>query len=144
MATAMSAADVAAKWSRNLLANKSSITAGINAVTESPTEKAAKAQQAYADGCAEAASSGRFAAGCRAVSLEDWRSAAINKGLRNLDTGVKAAEPKMTKFMEQYLPFVQQTSAQIQRMPKGSRSDAMARIQANLDALDQFKKQRRR
>lgn len=143
MAQTQSPQEVASAWSRNLLGAKGKITAGINAVTESPTAKAAKAADKYASGCAEAASSGRFAQRCNAVSLQDWRDAAINKGLKNLQTGVTQGESKVAKFMEQYLPYISQVSDRIQRMESGGRANAMARIEANLDALDTFKKSRK-
>lgn len=137
-------AETAAKWVKNTLANKDTARRGVEAVTESPTAKAAAAEQRYADGCAEAASSGRFARACRAVTLDDWRTAYIEKGLKNLDVGVKQAESKMTRFLSSYLPYIRQRAEQIRKMPKGTRADAMARIEANLNALDQFKATRGR
>lgn len=136
----MTGSETAAKWVKNMLANKDSARKGVEAVKEAPGKKAAERVDAYASGCAEAASSGKFASACRAVSLEDWKSAYLDKGLKNLDTGVKAAESKMAKFLDKYLPYIKEKSKTIQGMAKGSRADAMARIEANLDALDEFKR----
>lgn len=144
MAGSQDASSVASKWARNLLANKESAIAGANRVTIAPTELAAKQVDRYASGCAEAASSGRFERGCRKVSLSDWQEAYIKKGIPNMATGVKMGESKMATFMTAYLPFIQAKSAEIRRMPKGTRSDAMARIAANLDAQEQFKMSRGR
>lgn len=139
MAKRIDALAASQKWARNLLNAKDSIKAGIQGVTVAPTEKAAAAEQLYAKGCREAAESGRFAKGCRRVSLSDWQNAALKKGLPNLDQGVKLGESKVNTFMSQFLPFIQQKSEQIQQMPKGTRADAMERIRANMEAMDQFK-----
>ena len=136
----MTGSEGAAKWVKNMLSNKESARRGVENVKESPTKKAAEAVDRYASGCAEAASSGRFAAGCRAVSLEDWKSAYLDKGLKNLDNGVKAAESKMAKFLDKFLPYIKEKAKTIQGMAKGTRADAMARIEANLDALEDFKR----
>lgn len=135
----MTGSEGAAKWVKNMLGNKESARRGAEGVKESPGKKAAERQDAYAAGCAEAASSGRFASACRAVTLEDWKSAYLDKGLKNLDVGVKAAESKMAKFLDKFLPYIQAKSKEIQGMAKGGRSEAMARIEANLDALESFK-----
>lgn len=138
-----SSADVAAAWSRGLLAAKSKIIAGVNAVTVAPTQKAAAAVDKYLSGVQEAVNSGRYVKRLQAVTLADWKDSLINKGMKNLDNGVRQGENKVVKFMDQYLPFIRQASARIQQMPSGGRANAMDRVSANLDALAQFKDSRK-
>lgn len=144
MARGLTASEVAAKWSKNTKANKDSMKRGVEQVTESPTAKAAQAVDRYAAGCAEAASSGRFAQACRAVSLEDWKQAFLDKGMKNLDNGVNAAESKQAQFYERFLPYIRQASDRIRKMDKGGIDNAMARVRANLEALQNFKNTRTR
>ena len=136
-------ADIAAAWSRGLLNAKAKIQSGVNAVTVAPTQKAAAAVDKYLSGVQDAVSSGRYVKRLQAVSLQDWKDSIINKGMKNLDNGVRQGETKVTKFMDQYMPFIRQVSARIQSMDSGGRSNAMARIEANLDALEQFKNSRK-
>jgi hypothetical protein len=107
-------------------------------------EKAAQNVDRYRQGCVDAADSGAFQKGCRSVSTEDWKTAYIEKGLPALDKGVKLAEKKQVRFYDEYLPMIEAESEKIRRMPKGGRSNAMARIEANLDALERFRASRRR
>lgn len=144
MAGSTDAVYTASKWAKNLIAAKDAMRAGAQRVTIAPTELAAKQVDRYASGCAEAASSGRFERGCRKVTLNDWLDSYLNKGIKNLDVGVRAGETKMSTFMSSFLPFIQAKSAQIQAMPKGTRADSMARIAANLDAMDAYKMSRGR
>ena len=139
MARAMSGSEGAAKWVKNTLANKESARKGAEGVKEAPTKAAARNIDGYLSGVQDAVSSGRFQRSLEAVTLEDWKAAYLDKGLKNLDNGVKAAESKMARFLDKYLPYIQAKSDTIKRMPNSTRADKMARIEANLDALDQFK-----
>lgn len=119
---------VAAKWSRNLGAATESIRTGVQAVTESPTSKAAARVDAYVQGVTQAAADGRFQRGLNRVTLADWQQAFLQKGLPRIATGASAAVPKMEEFMAEFLPFV---DAGVRRLP--ARGDIEANLQRSAE-----------
>lgn len=136
---AMSASERAKKWSENLIRNKASIRAGIEAVTVSPTSKAAAAVDKYADGCARAVSEGRFVSGCQKVSLQDWKDRAINKGLANLDVGVRQAEAKVAAFQQKAEPYYKRAKEAAAAIQGTGRGAAMAKMEAVWDVMQQLR-----
>jgi len=102
------AQQAAANWARGMSNATEKIRAGVQAVTESPTEKAAARADAYAQGVQRAVSEGKFQAGLRAVSTEAWKAATLNKGVTRIAGGATEAQPKFAQFMSNFLPHVQQ------------------------------------
>lgn len=119
------------------------VKAGIAAVTESPGDKAAAAADRYAAGVAKAVETGRYAEGCRSVSLEEWKRLATEKASR-IQQGVKEAEGKMVNFLAQLLPYAQQVKREIASMPKGTLADSIARSTAAIEKMSQFRYRKRK
>lgn len=115
-----SASDVANKWAANLAAATTSITAGVQQVTVSPTQLAAANLNGYLAGTQQAVTSGKMAASLQRVSLQDWQTAMIQKGIPRIASGAQAAKPKMASFMQQFLPYVQQGVTNLQSQPRGT------------------------
>lgn len=131
--------DIAKKWSTNLSNAKASIKAGIQAVTVSPTSKAAAAVDAYKAGCQRAADSGAFVNGCNKVTLQQWKDKTINKGLANLDNGLKDGETNMAAFQQKARPFYEAASQAAANVTGTGRTAAMAKMNAVWDAMDDLK-----
>ncbi len=123
-------AQIAEKHGRRLKGSVEDIRTGINAVTESPMQKAAKKPEKYLAGVQAAVSSGRWANRLNAVSLEDWKKAAIDKGLNRIAAGIDAALPKTTAFYEQLVPFEQNLQSKVQSMPDLTLEDSIQRMTA--------------
>jgi len=102
-----SAAQAAQNWSRGMQNSTERIRQGVQAVTVSPTEKAAQAIPRMVEGIQRAAASGKIERGLRSVSLEDWRREMLEKGLTRVGTGASAAQPKMQSFMGELLPYIE-------------------------------------
>lgn len=134
MRTPQAAADA---WATNMAAAQQKITDGINAVTESPTAKAAQSLDKYLNGVQNAVQSGRMAKKLNAVSLSDWKTAALAKVSR-IGSGAQTAKPKMLKHLAAFLPFVQQVRQNVRQMPNATPSDRIARMVANAQQLAQF------
>ncbi len=135
--------EVASKWARNLSGATDSIRAGIEAVTESPTAKAARAVDRQVAGVQAAAASGKTQRALMAVTLDEWKNAALNKGLPRIASGATAAEPKMELFMSEFLPFVEsQVQTLDSKMPRGDFEQNINRMVAMARALKKFKRQR--
>lgn len=109
----LSAAQVGEKWSRSMAGASENYKQGVMAVNESPTEKAAQAADRYVMGVQQSVDSGRFQARLRRITLQDWKSAAINKGAGRLATGAAQAKEKYTQSMGNLLPYIAQGVAQL-------------------------------
>lgn len=134
-----SPAELAKKWAENLTRNKASIRAGIEAVSVAPTQKAAQAVGKYRDGCTRAADDGTFVAGCNRVTLQEWKNKAINKGLTNLDVGVREAEQKVAAFQAKAAPFYRQARERAEAVEGSGRSAAIAKMNAVWDVMEELR-----
>lgn len=115
---------------------------GINAVTENPMQKSADAEQKYVDKIMEAVTSGKRRASLLRVDFASWKNLAATKGGERLATGVKLAEPKMRKFMSEFLPYVQAGAQTVRAMPNNTEDDARARMLAMFEHNRRFRRTR--
>jgi hypothetical protein len=137
---AKSASQVAQKWAQRLSNSTEAIKQGIQAVTVSPTEKAAAQSQRYLEGITRAVTTGKWQASLRAVSLDQWRRAILEKGVNRIATGAQAAIPKMEKFMQEFLPYVAGVQQELESMPRGDFEQNIQRMLFNARKLHEFKK----
>lgn len=127
---------VAANWQRGMANSSEKLKQGIQAVTVSPTSKAALRIDAMVAGVQRAANSGKTQAALNAVTLEDWKKSMLDKGVGRVAAGASAAQPKFAAFMQRFLPHLQQGLNQLDSMPRGdleqniARADAMMRHNA--------------
>lgn len=123
----LSPQQVAEKWRSNTSNAQQAFKDGVNGVTISPMEKAAAAQDRFLSGIQQAVSSGRWAAGLRSRTLEQWKASMTGKGAARIAGGVADAVPKMVAFMTTWLPLQQQLRDRVAAMPKGSVADSINR-----------------
>lgn len=134
----LNAADVVAKWQRNLSASGDSYKAGVNAVQTAPGELAARAADRMAQKVLDSVQSGRYQAAARKVTLDQWKQAATANGPARLASGAAKGKQKMTDFMGAWLPVMANVSQQVQSMPKGTIEDSLARVRKVMEAGKQF------
>lgn len=140
----LSAAAVAQKWMQRTSAAGDAMKAGVMGVTESPTAKAADAKDRWVAGIQAAAADGRYEDGLRAVSLSDWQRSMTEKGVQNMQNGVRLATDKMQKFMQEFLPAAQASSEECRAMPKGTDQDSINRMTKNFENMKAFGRRRAR
>ena len=99
-------AQVAANWKNGMANSTDKLKQGINNVTEAPTQKAAARADAYLAGVQRAVTDRKWQAGLERVTLQDWKTAMLNKGVNRVATGAANAEGKFAEFMTQFLPFL--------------------------------------
>lgn len=128
------------KWGRRLSGATEDIRRGVAAVTVSPTEQAADAQDKMLARVTESIQNGKWARGLRRVSLNDWKEATLNKGIPRLATGVAAGTPKMVEFMRDFLPHVERVQAQVRAMPDLTLEDNIARATAAIRGMAAFER----
>jgi hypothetical protein len=124
----------ASSWRKGMASSGDKFKAGVAAVSESPTAKAAMAIDRQVQGVIEAAQSGRTARALNAVTLESWKKDMLEKGATRIAAGAATAEPKVAAFMNEFFPHLQSGMSQLP--PRGGleeniqRAAAMARHNA--------------
>lgn len=128
------------KWQRRLSGATTDIQNGINRVDTSPTEKAAAKQDKMLANVTAAVQSGKWANGLRRVTLNDWKTAAVNKGIPRISQGVQGAGGKVTAFASQLLPFQDSLKGKIDSMPDLTLDDSINRMTTWIRGMATFKR----
>jgi len=128
----LTATEVAAKYKRRAQAASQDYVTGVQSVTESPGEKAAKQADKMLAKITESITSGKWAQRVASVSLADWKKNTIEKGGARYSTGVAAGEQKMEKFMADFLPHLEAGKAKIDAMANMTLEDGIARNAAQI------------
>lgn len=108
------------KWGTRLNASGTFITNGVNSVTEAPGARAAAAQDRMLTNLTQAVTSGVWAKNVSGVSLADWKSAMLNKGVPRITQGVTAAQKNKVGVITSLLSAVDSAAAQANALPKGN------------------------
>ena len=133
-------AEMAEKWARNLSGATVDIRRGVERVTESPTEKAAAAQEKMLQRLTDRVNDGTWAARLRGVSLQEWKDKMLVVGVGRITAGVQAAAPKMTAFASELLSFEDTLKARIDGMPDVTLEDSIARATAWIRGMSEFRR----
>lgn len=112
-------AAVAKKWSQNLQQSGESIKQGVMALTVAPSQQAIKQQDVMLQNFTTAVTSGKWARNLAKISLPDYQNAVINVGIQRITSGAAKALPKVTDFMTQWLPYMDQLKNKLQATPRG-------------------------
>lgn len=126
----MSAAEITEKWGRKLKQSIPDIHRGIDAVTESPMEKAAASKDKMLQNITAAVQDGRWEAGLRKVNLQTWKANTKDKVQARLSQGVDGAQQKHQQFAEYLINTVNTGLSQVQTMPNMTLEDNIARMTA--------------
>ena len=126
------------KQVRNLSGSTAQIRDGVNAVTESPMEKAAANEAGYLAGVQRAVESGKWAASLRRVDLATWKKNFLEKGIPRIASGAQAAKPKLVAFYTEFFPFLDTVERQIAQMPKVTLQDSINRATAAITKIAGF------
>lgn len=126
------------KWVRNSQAGTESAKLAVEAVTENPCALAAAKKAEYVSGVI--AAKDKWEDRLRQVTLQDWKKAMLSKGIPRMAQGIADAKPKMTKFMNEFMPFVTNAAAEVRAMPKGTLEQGIARMTAMVRKLAEFRK----
>lgn len=134
MAVTQDASSVAQKWASNLGAATQRIQTGVESVTTSPGQLAARQAAVWVQNTQ--AAQAKFQRNSAAVSLQSWQNATVSKGIPRIASGATAAEPKVQAFMTTFLPFVQ---AQVNQLPaRGNLQQNIQRSAAMITAMTKF------
>lgn len=129
----------AEKQARNLKNSLPDIRMGIERVSSAPGQAAAAAQQRMKDNLNKAIDDGRWAEKVRGVSLEEWKTAALTKGVDRIAQGIDAAHAKQVVMAGRLLAAVDSSAAKVRAMPKGTIQDSISRMTAFVEDMHKFK-----
>lgn len=127
------------KWGRRMQSATTDIQNGVNRVDTAPTQKAAAKKDKMLANVTQAIQSGKWEAGLNRVSLADWKTAMVQKGIPRISQGVQGATTKVTNFASQLLPFQDALQGQIQSMPDLTLADSVNRMVAWVNGMSKFK-----
>lgn len=116
----VTAQQFAQKWQTNLSGATQYIQAGVQKVSTPPGQKAAAQAQVMLANLTAAVTSGMWARRVGAVSLSDWQSAIITKGIPRIASGAQAALAKMTAVGTDLLAAVDASVAIVNQTPRGN------------------------
>ena len=127
------------KHARRLKASVEDVRKGIDRVTESPTAKAAAKQDKMLTNLRAAVNSGKWAAGLKRVSLEDWKKKTRDVGVNRIAAGIDAAAPKVVAFAEDLLPHIERGQEKIKGMSDVTLDDNINRMVAFTRHMSELK-----
>lgn len=130
-------ASSAAKWASRLgqSATDGTIQRGVQGVTQSPGQAAARQKNLWVQNTTQAAD--RWASKLASQSVGDWSGPMLEKGLPRISQGATAAQPKMATFLAKLQPVVQ--AAVANAGPRGDINANLARANKVAMALHQAK-----
>jgi len=124
----LTATEFQEKHARRLKAAVEDVRKGIDRVTENPCEKAAAKQDKMLTNLTAAVSSGKWAAGLKRVSLENWKSKARDIGVNRIAAGIDGAKEKVVSFAEVLLPHIDRGQEKIKAMPDVTLDDSINKM----------------
>ena len=135
----VNASEFREKHARRLKASTADIQRGIERVTTAPGKLAALKADKMKAKIVESIDSGRWAKKVGAVSLSDWQTKAISKGIPRIASGIDAAKDKVEAFASRLLPAVDAAVAKVKNMPDLTLEDSINRASAYMREMAKFK-----
>lgn len=131
------------KWARRTKAATGDVAAGVDRVTEAPTQAALEKIDKMLTKFEEAVRSGKIERGLARVTLEDWKRSMKEIGVGRIASGVdNKGQPKMEDFAAEFYPYVERVQNEINKMPDTTLEDGIARMTHNVRELAKFKRGR--
>jgi hypothetical protein len=131
---------LAEKWKRNLTNATDTIKAGVDAMTVNPMAEAAKAVGLMKKRINEAIDSGKVERGLLSADVNDWKKKMKTQGVNRIADGAVAAQSKVEKFLSEFVPLMEQASAEAKKIDKSTTEGALQRVRVVMEAAKKFKK----
>lgn len=128
------------KHNRRLKGAVEDMRLGVERVSDSPTEKAAAKADKMKQRIVESIDSGKWQAGLRRVSLEDWKQKMLNKGVNRVASGIDEAADKVRDFASELLPHIDRGVDSVNKMPDVTLEDSIARMTTMVRHMAGFKR----
>jgi len=129
--------EAAEKWERKMQAASTDYAAGVGRVTKAPGQAAAENIDGYIRGVQENAQ--RWKKKVAAVSLEEWKDKAINKGASRLGPGATAARAKMMEQTKRNFANIESVKSAVDQMPGQTLDQRIAKSAAFIRGMAEKK-----
>ncbi|MEM3146402.1 MAG: hypothetical protein QXY94_02520 [Archaeoglobaceae archaeon] len=127
-------------WRQKLDASADRIRIGVQALTENPCEKASRMQDKWLAGIQQAVATGKWASNLRAVTLDQWKNAMLNKGIPRIPQGTASAEPIVKDFARKLIEHMNtRVLPEVERLPKLTLEDSINRVTTFIRRMAEFK-----
>jgi len=136
----LTAVEFQEKHARRLKASTEDMRRGIDRVTESPTAKAAAKQDKMLANLTQSVQNGKWAAGLKRVSLDEWKRKTRDVGVNRVAAGIDAAKEKVVAFAEDLLPHIDRGRDKIGSMPDITLDDSINRMTTMCRHMATFKR----
>ena len=136
----LTASEFQKKHARRLKAAVEDVRMGIDKVTENPCEKAAAKQEKMLTNLTAAVTTGKWAAGLKRVSLDQWKRQTRDVGVNRIAAGIDAAADKVTAFAEELLPHIDRGQEKIKGMPDTTLDDNINRMTTFIRHMAELKR----
>jgi len=128
------------KHARRLKGAITDMQRGIERVTEAPTLKAAAKKEKMLTNLQKAVTEGKWESGLKRVSLEEWKTKTIEKGLGRVSAGIDAAADKVISFAEELLPYQDRLRDELKTMPDVTLEDNINRMTTFIRGMAKFRR----
>ena len=128
------------KHNRRTKAALDDMRAGVEAVSEAPTAKAAAKQEKMRQRLLEAIESGKWANSLKRVSLDEWKQKMIDLGINRVAAGLDANKAKVQEFAAQLLPHIEAGQKLTEKMPDVTLEDSINRMTTFIRHMAKFKR----
>ena len=135
---ALTGKQIAAKYKRNMAAAGPSIEEGVRTTTKSQTKNAIAAKDLMIANHAKAMADGKFEKGLEAAGDQKWADNLIKKGIPKIQTGIDLNMAHIERQFDKVATIGAAAKDQIDAMPKGGMSNALARVQRNMELISDF------
>lgn len=123
----LNAQEYADKWGRRLKGATEDIRKGIDRVTEAPGKAAVKAQDRMRTALNASIDDGTWASQTGKVTVDEWKTAATQKGIGRISQGVDSAADAQVEMAGKLLAAVDASVAEVERTPRGTLEDNIGR-----------------
>lgn len=128
------------KHSRRLKGAIVDMERGVDRVTEAPTLKAAAKKDKMRANIVASIDSGKWEAGLKRVSLDEWKKKMVEKGLPRVAAGIDAAADKVRAFAADFLPFLDTVKSKVDKLPDVTLEDSINRMTTQIRETAKFKR----
>lgn len=128
------------KHARRLKGATQDMRVGVERMTVSPTSLAAKKIEKMRAHLLEKIDDGTVAARLKAVTLEEWKSKMLLKGVGRVAEGIDQAHDKVVKFAGQLLPAVASAQAKVKALPDLTLEDSINRMTTYIREMAKFRR----
>ena len=128
------------KHNRRTKAALEDMRAGIANVNVSPTVKAAAKSDKMRAKLVESIENGKWAAGLKRVSLDEWKEKMLNLGVPRVSSGLDANKGKVAAFAAELLPHIDAGKKAIEGMPDVTLEDSINKMTTFIRHMSKFKR----